>query len=111
MENLDEWDTFTVKQSIEGAHACDELARSQTSGFVANIASITLELALVTLEWAFSAVGKLVWLGGYSKYISTRTRRTCMGVRHWEGLDSNQYSHSSHLHARSPLWKGLDSNL
>ena len=28
--------------------------------FAANIAFITLELALVTLEWAFAAVGKLV---------------------------------------------------
>ena len=29
---------------------------------------ITLELALVTLEWAFAAVGKLDWLVSYSEY-------------------------------------------
>ena len=50
--------------------------------FAANIAFVTLELALVTLKWTFAAIGKLVWLGSYSEYSSTRTRHTCIGVRH-----------------------------
>ena len=41
-----------VKQSLDGRTLV-------TICFAANIA-ITLELALVTLQWAFAAVGKLV---------------------------------------------------
>ena len=42
----------------------------------------TLELALVTLEWAFATVGKIVWLGSYFEYSSTRARHTCTSICH-----------------------------
>ena len=45
------------------------------------IAFMTFELSLVTLEWAFAAVGKRTWLWSYYEYSSSHTRHICMGVR------------------------------
>ena len=96
--------------------------------------SVDAEFAFVTLEWAFAAVGKLVWLGSYSMFSSTRTHHTYMGIQRcgnfsifdsshlygslllWvaylarELLKEQKYSHSSHFYGRSPVWEGLDSN-
>ena len=47
--------------------------------FAANINFITIELALVTFEWAVAVVGKLV-SGCYSEYSSTRTLHTRIDV-------------------------------
>ena len=58
-EDVDEWDIVTVRQvkePLDGVHACDELAGVL---FAANSAFIRLELVLVTLEQAFTAVGRL----------------------------------------------------
>ena len=37
-------------------------------------------LELIALIWACAAVGQLVWLGSYSEYSRTCTRHTCTGV-------------------------------
>ena len=51
---------------------CTLVTNWQAICFAASITFITLELALVKLEWAIAAVGKLVSI--YSEYSSTCTR-------------------------------------
>ena len=59
--------------------------------FAANIAFITLELAHVTLVWAFAAVSKLV-----SGKVAT--------------LHTEVLALVTQLNGHSPLWKGIYSN-
>ena len=55
-----------LKQPLDGAHGFDELDGDL---FAINISFNTPELALITFEWAFAAVGKLV--SGYVATLST----------------------------------------
>ena len=64
-----------VKQSLDCAHSCDELAGGL---FSANIVFITLELVFGTIEWTFTAMDKLV--PAYEAFLFTRTHHTSLGV-------------------------------
>ena len=78
--------------------------------FAANIAFVTPELALVTLEWTFAAVGKLV--SGYGATLSTAVLALVTPEWVFATVGSTVVLVLvTHIYGRSPLCEGLDSNL
>ena len=68
-----------VKQPLDGAHACDELAGDL---FCCKIAFITLELALVTFEWAYVATPSTAVLA----LVALEWAFTAVGMSRFESL-------------------------
>ena len=79
--------------------------KSVLSELAANIASITLELALATFEWVFAAVDKLVFGKGAIMSTAILALVTLENENELlEGLDSNLLLSKSRSRSRSKIF-------